>query len=117
MLKRIDRYYLYFALVVAIAGFAVGCWYALTHMGQVDEWVYLLLIPIGWSTSILDTNRAIKTKTASGRSILAYGLALGLLLNGLARVVIVGDFFLVLNTVTIFLLNIYQFAIFVVYRK
>ena len=111
-----NKVFLTFAFVVCLLAFLIGANYVITNPNGYGLF-YLLLIPLGWATSIMDTRRTIKTQSAKGRSLTAYGIAWILLTNALIRVIVVGDFLLILNTLVFVLLNGYQFYVFIKLRR
>jgi len=79
---------------------------------------YIITMPLGLFSSILDTSRIIKTRSAKSRSITSYALALFLVASFTLRSAFsVTDFLFTLNGILILLVNGFQLAIIIKWRK
>ena len=82
------------------------------------DYFYIVAMPIGWLTSILDTRKIIQTRSARSRSVSAYGIALILMSTTLFRALFsVNDFLFWLNASVFMELNGFQFGCIVRWRK
>jgi hypothetical protein len=82
------------------------------------DYFYIIAMPLGYSTSIMDTWRIIQTKSAKSRSIYAYAMSLGLLSITMFRALLsVHDFLFWLNATIYIVLNSFQLVCILKWRK
>ena len=79
---------------------------------------YIITMPIGWFSSILDTSRIIKLKSAKGRAISSYSIGLFLVFSSVLRAGFsIHDFLFTFNGIVILLLNTFQLICIIKWRN
>lgn len=79
---------------------------------------FIITAPLGYFSSILDTSRIIKTRSAKGRSFSGYGLALFLVASSTMRSFFsLHDIWFTLNGLVILLCNTFQLIVIWKWRK